>query len=115
LILPFLTGFLFDVPLLNKVAISLVITVASYVAQSLIEALVKFWQAVAITAFIFLLVNKGFGGSTNQLWTAVPILVVWLLLLINSKSSNRKTVENYKATLMWPYLFIFGYLHKLAP
>lgn len=65
LILPLLTGFLFDIPLLNKLLVSLALFLATYIAQDFVEALIKLWQATAVTALIFLFVNEVFKVSES--------------------------------------------------
>lgn len=113
LFFPLLTAFLFDIPLLNKLLVSLALSLATFIAQDFVEALVKLWQATAITALIFLFVNIGFGVLMNQLCTAVPILFIWFLLLMVSRA--QEVVEDSKIFPLWPNLLIFVYLYRLVP
>ena len=115
LLFPFLTGFLFDLPLLSKFVISLLLTTATFVAQDFAEAIVKLWQAMAIVGLLFLLANLGLGASTSQLWTAIPILIVWFLLLVFGWNQSREAVGIFDNISIVPFLLIFVYLYRLAP
>ena len=115
LLFPFLTGFLFDLPLLSKFLISLVLTTATFVAQDFVEAIVKLWQATAVVGLLFLLANLGLGASTSRLWTAIPILFVWFLLLVLERNQSREADGNFDNISIVPFFLIFVYLYRLAP
>lgn len=95
LILPFLTGFLFDLPWINQLIISLVLVAASFIVRDYIDALVALWQATAVASLIFLMSNYIFEGEVNALYAALSILPIWLVfLLCHRDKSGAVVVEN---------------------
>ena len=92
LILPFLTGFLFDLPWIKQFIISLVLVVAVIVAGDFIDAIVALWQGTAVAAMSFLIMNYLLGGELSPLYSALSILFLWMCLLLvhRDKSETRQ-------------------------
>ena len=89
LILSFLTGFLFDLPRLNQLVISLVLVVAVIVAGDFIDAIVALWQGTAVAALSFLILSYLSGGEASPLYSALAIIVFWIFLLTNIRIKPR--------------------------
>ena len=97
-VLPLLTGFLFDLPWARQVTVSLVLVVAGIIARDFIDAIVALWQSTAVAAFSLLIVNYFVGGELSPLYSAVSILFFWLFLLLvqREKSDTRENQGFYR-------------------
>ena len=82
LIYPFLTGFLLDLPWINQTIVAIAFVLATLLVGDFVEALVALWQATAISAAIFLLIENFNDTSTSPSVAALFIPVMWLLILI---------------------------------
>ena len=98
IILPFLTGFLFDLPWIKQFIISLVLVVAVVVVGNFIDAIVALWQGAAVAALLFLITNYLLGGELSPLYSAISILFLWICLLLvhREKSETRNNREFYR-------------------
>jgi len=98
IILPFLTGFLFDLSWINQFIISLVLVVAVVVVGDFIDAIVALWQGAAVAALFFLITNYLLGGELSPLYSAISILFLWICLLLvhREKSETRNNQEFYR-------------------
>ena len=82
LIYPFLSGFLLDLPWINQAIVAIAFILATLLVGDFVEALVALWQATAISAAIFLLIENINDTSTGPSVAALFIPVMWLLILI---------------------------------
>jgi len=96
-VLPFLTGFLFDLPWVSQVRVSLVLIVAGVIARDFIDAIVALWQANAVAGLSLLIVNYFVGGELSPSYSAVSTLFFWLILLLvcREKSDIRGNLGFY--------------------
>jgi len=93
LILPFLTGFLFDLPWIKQFIISLVLVVAVTIVGDFIDAIVALWQGIAVAAFSFLIMNYLLGGELSPLYSALSIPIFWIVLLANNRTEPRVVLD----------------------
>ena len=82
---PLLTGFLFDLSLINQVIISSSLVLSVAIVGDFVEALLVLWQAIAVAGFVYMLISQTSGSTVRSLYAASLVLFLWILLLSYSR------------------------------
>ena len=81
LVYPVLAGFLFDLPWVHQLLISLAFVIASASVRDFIDALLGLWQAIAVAGLFFVLVDYATDMALNQTICALSIPLTWVCIL----------------------------------
>lgn len=82
LIYPFLTGFLLDLPWINRTIVVIAFVLATLLVGDFVEALVALWQATAVAGVFLLIIDYFSTTGVNPTYAALSIPFVWFAVLI---------------------------------
>ena len=110
LVYPFSTGFLLDLPWLNQLIISICLAIVVVLVGNYADALVKLWQAIAVSGFA-LMVITGISGSTLNSTTAALSVPITLLLLAMCARGDSKTKSHDGAHFIAEFLTVLTFIY----
>jgi len=121
-LIPFLFGFLFDLPWFSQVGISLSFVLATVFVGDFVDALLALWQAFAVGGVVFLIIGLFSDANVSALAAAISVVVLWICLLSLLRSrpkfdSNKSNQEIIIGALLIAYLLLIsprGVLENLA-
>ena len=87
---PFSTGFLLDLPWLNQFIISVCLAIVVVLVGNYADALVKLWQAIAVSGFALMVITGISGTTVNSRIAALSVPITLFLLAMCARGDSKK-------------------------